>query len=139
MMYFLDTNVFLRYLVKDHTRMFQETQKLFEAIERRRCDAITCSHVYAEIVWVLQSFYAYDRDVISHIMQTIADSPIIIDDRIHMPRALNFYAEHRAKFIDCIIASHHALQSKTAILISYDKEFDAMGIARKEPQHIARL
>ena len=40
------------------------------------------------------------------------------------------------KFIDALIASHKSIQEEAAVIVSYDKDFDKLGILRKEPKDI---
>ncbi len=50
--------------------------------------------------------------------------------------ALKIYAEKNVKFIDALIASIPQIQAKEWTVISYDRDFDKIGINRKEPMGI---
>lgn len=136
MKYYLDTNVFLRFLIADDTMAHESCQELFRLIEARRIKAVTSPLVFAEIVWVLGSFYKFPRLKISDALAILARSPISFDNRCDLLSAIEAYASHPVKFIDALIASHPLLRQGKSVLISYDKDFDRLNIKRMEPQEV---
>jgi predicted nucleic-acid-binding protein len=40
---------------------------------------------------------------------------------------------HKAKWIDCLIASAPDIQSGETAVVSYDRDFDRLGVVRLEP------
>ena len=56
-MIFIDTNYFLRFLLKDNEKQFIEVKKLFEKAILGEIDLYTSLIVIFEIYWVLSSFY----------------------------------------------------------------------------------
>jgi len=136
MRYYLDTNIFLRFLIADSTKAHESCQELFQLIEERRIKAVTSSLVFAEIVWVLGSFYKFPRSKISDALAIFVRSPIFFNDRFDLGAAIEAYASHPVKFIDALIASNPFLRRGTAVLVSYDKDFDRLNIKRIEPQEV---
>jgi predicted nucleic-acid-binding protein len=136
MKYYLDTNIFLRFLIADDATAHASCQELFQLIEERRIKAVTSSLVCAEIVWVLGSFYKFPRSKISDALAVLARSPIFFDDQFDLTAAIEAYALYPVKFVDALIASHPLLRRGMAVLISYDKDFDRLNIKRIEPQDI---
>ncbi|MEK7541549.1 MAG: PIN domain-containing protein, partial [Patescibacteria group bacterium] len=122
MKYYLDTNVFLRFLIADDARAHEACQELFHLIETHHIKAVTSPLVCAEVVWVLGSFYKFPRSKISDALVVFARSPIAFDSRCDLLAAIEWYAAHPVKFVDALIASHPLLRRKKLTLISYDKD-----------------
>ena len=136
MKYYLDTNVFLRFLIADEARAHGACQELFHLIQTHHIKAMTSPLVFAEAVWVLGSFYKFPRSKISDALAVLARSPITFDSRCDLLAAIEWYAARPVKFADALIASHPLLRRKKLTLISYDKDFDRLGVKRMEPQEV---
>lgn len=138
MKYFLDSNVFLRFLIHNpaNEEIFEDCKRLFERIEQKKINCITASWVFAEIVWVLKSVYGFRKQQIITALRVCAASPIVIDNTVDHTLALSLYEKQKVKFIDCLIASHPQLQNKDITIISYDTDFDKLGVKRTEPEKL---
>src|SRR3990172_13127040 len=64
MLYFIDSNIFLRALHKENKKFFLDCVRLLKNIKENRIKAYTSSIVLAEVVWTLQSFYGIEKDKI---------------------------------------------------------------------------
>lgn len=53
-----------------------------------------------------------------------------------MREAIDLYQKHNIKFVDALIASHPKMQNKEIVVVSYDKDFDKLGIKRQEPAEV---
>ena len=136
MKYYLDTNIFLRFLVADDEKAHQSCRELFGLIEEREVKGVASSLIFAEIVWVLGSFYKFPRAKISEALATFARSGIMFDDRFDILAAIESYGSHQIKFVDALIASHPLIRSGKLPLISYDADFDKLKVKRMEPQEV---
>ena len=58
---FVDTNVFLRFFVRDVESFYQKAKELFEKAEKGTVKLETNDLVIAEIVWVLESYYDFTK------------------------------------------------------------------------------
>ena len=56
----------------------------------------------------------------------------IIDD-VDPVFALKMFQDHSVKFIDAMIASNSLVSKGEMIIVSYDRDFDKMGVKRIEP------
>ena len=136
MKYYLDTNIFLRFLVADDERAYASCAELFRLIEERKIKGITSSLVFAEIVWVLGSFYKFPRVKISEALAIFGRSGISFDNRSDILTATELYASHPIKFVDALIASHPLIRSGKLPVVSYDMDFDKLKVKRIEPQEV---
>ena len=134
---FIDTNVFIRFLVNDNKKMSQEAMKLFERIEGGKIKAETDLIVITEIVWVLSSFYKIKRqDIFEYISLLLQIKNLIIKNEEIIFEALDLYRNKSIDFIDAFCASF-AMRRKIKLLCSYDKDFDKIdGIKRVEPKEL---
>lgn len=136
MRYFLDTNIFLRFLIEENKKTFNDCQRLFSLIEQWKIKAFTSSYVMAEIVWVLLSFYKFDKNKIIEALRVSQAAGISINDQADFNLALTLFEKYNVKFIDCLIASQKAVQNKKVAIVSYDQDFDKFGVKRIEPDQI---
>lgn len=135
--YFLDSNIFLRPIVKDDSQKVEECEVLFGKIKRGELKVSTSNLVLAEVAWVCKSVYGLKRQAIAEVLSKILAFPNIkIFDNFNPYSAVQFYQQYSIKFIDALIASNPQIQDKEMIVISYDVEFDKLKIARKEPKEV---
>ena len=59
----IDTNVFIRFLIKDVLSQFEKAQKVFEKIEKGEIKGLVSILVINEIVWILENFYELKREI----------------------------------------------------------------------------
>ncbi len=135
--YFLDSNIFLRLMVKDDRKKVNDCEALIKAVEQGRLSALTSPIVLAEIVWVGQSFYKMPKEQIIEALRGICGiKRLEIKDYSVFILALELFHTHRVKFIDALIASQPAVSRQEMIVMSYDHDFDKLGVRRKEPNEI---
>lgn len=136
--YFLDSNIFLRFLTGDNPKMFNECLSLIENIKAGKINAFTSNLVLSEVVWTLGSLYKFPRIRIIYAIRGIVGTPgLKICDGYMILAALEIYENSSVKFIDSLIASIYEVYNRKWIVVSYDKDFDKLGVIRKEPSQIS--
>ena len=134
--YFIDSNVFLRVLVKEDETSFRSCVKLLEKVNNKKMQALTSDLVLAEVSWVLNSYYDFSKlKVISALEGIVNLTGLKIKNTTDISTAIDLYKNNKVKFIDALIASDKML-ALNGIVISYDKDFDKLGIKRKEPAQV---
>ena len=89
---FVDTNVFLRFFVRDVESFYQKARELFEKAERGDAKLETSDIVIAEIVWVLESYYDFSKAEIKEVVDTILETKNIrIANHSRAKEAINNY------------------------------------------------
>ncbi|MBI3334934.1 MAG: PIN domain-containing protein [Candidatus Portnoybacteria bacterium] len=121
---FIDTNIFLRFLVKEDERSYKASANLLKAIAEGDVLGFTSVLVIAEIVWVLNSFYKFPRDKIANAVQSLLELPnleVEQDPIIH--GALDYFLQTKAGFIDCY---NHAWMVEHGIdhVATFDSDWD---------------
>lgn len=137
MLYLIDTNIFLRVLVKEDEASFQSGLKLLEGIKQKQWNAVVPGIVLSEIAWTLRSYYKFPKlQVVTAIQSVINLRGLTIVDDYNYHLALDLYQHRAVKYIDACIASLPMVQGQQATIISYDHDFDKLGVERKEPDQI---
>lgn len=140
MKYLIDTNVFLRTLVPEDKKSFLECKNIISLIETGSIDAVTASVALAELVWTLKSHYRLKKDEIVLAIKSVAGTKgLEIVDNYDSGLSIDLFEKTNVKFIDCLLASILQLQNKEWGVISYDKDFDKLGVIRKEPEDFRKL
>lgn len=134
--YFIDSNVFLRVLVKENEKSYQDCFKLLEFVQSKKIIAITSDLVLAEINWVLESYYRFDKEKVILALEGIINlTGLKIKNATDISEAIEFYKSNKVKYIDAVIASDRIFKSN-GIIISYDRDFDRLGIKRNQPEQV---
>ena len=118
---FIDTNVFLRFLLKDDPDSYEEVVKLFELVEEGKIKPYTSNIVILEIIYVLVKTLKISRtEVLRDIQDLFSMRGLTLVEKTNTKEALKIYKQTGVKYADCLIAS----QVKPGIqLCTFDQEF----------------
>ncbi len=118
----LDTNVILRYLIKDDEKMFQSVRSLFLKAEKGALILYIHSITIAELVWTLESFYGYNKEEIVNVLTRLINAEgIEVSDKETVQNALILYLDANVDYIDAYLASH-AASSDVPTIFTLDKK-----------------
>ncbi len=118
----LDTNVILRYLIKDNEKMFQAVRRLFLKAEKGELFLYIHSITIAELVWTLESFYEYKKEEIVNVLTRFINAEgIEVSDKETVQNALILYLDANVDYIDAYLASH-AASSDVPTIFTLDKK-----------------
>lgn len=133
---FLDTNLIIRYLVKDNYEQAQRAYRFLQEVESGLIQITTSEAVIAEAVYVLSSkaLYNLPRQIIqSDLAPVISLKGLKLPHKKTYLRALELYATINIDFVDALNVAHMERTGITTIL-SFDKDYDRVpGITRREP------
>lgn len=135
----IDTNVFLRVFVKEDEYMFQASRGVLDLIVKGVIAAYTNTIVLTEIQFVLTTVYRHQRIKIKEALEAVLSVPNIkIIDDTDARLAIATYGKTNIKFTDCLLASSKLIQEGKAAIVSYDRDFDKLGIRRVEPSEVIK-
>lgn len=118
---FLDTNLFLRFFLKDDESQYQNVYNLFAKIEEGKFKPYTSSIVLLELNYVVRNIYKLSIDEILDYIDAVKKMRgITVIEKTYTDRAINLYKKYKIKLGDCFIS---AQLPKGAILASYDEDF----------------
>src|SRR3990167_2121358 len=113
MIYFIDTNIFLRVLVQDDIKLAKDCIQLLKNVKEGKLKAVTNSLVLAEIVWTLQSFYKLSKRQTVRALKGILNlKGLTIRDQYNPQDAIFIYEKRKVKYIDAAIASIEQIMAK---------------------------
>jgi predicted nucleic acid-binding protein len=118
---FLDTNIWLRYLIADEPSSFEDCKKLIGLINRGKFRPYTSDIVFLEINYVLLSYYGIDKEkVVSDLKDLTKTRNLTIVEKTDLNRAMELYDKTNVKLGDCLIASQ---VPEKLMFCSYDQDF----------------
>jgi predicted nucleic-acid-binding protein len=104
----LDTNVLVRFLVRDDPEQFARAQRLVQRESRRGSPIFISLLVILETEWVLRSRYAVNKAEILETFSRLLDSvDVQIEDEPSVERALFVWKNCSAGLADCLIGARH--------------------------------
>ena len=104
--YFVDTNLFLRYITNDFPEQAVLLENLIQKSFNSEINLVANSLVFAEIVWTLQSFYKYSKSKIDEVVSAIVASKAFeIEERDILLQALDEFHHLNIDFIDAYIGA----------------------------------
>ena len=99
----LDTNVLVRYLVRDDAKQAEAARALLESLTVER-PGFVCREVIVELVWVLERPYRCSRDRITTVLeQLVATDSLVVETAADVIRAASRYRSEVAGFADLMI------------------------------------
>ena len=99
----LDTNVLVRYLVRDDERQAESARALLESLTTERSGYV-CREVVVELVWVLERAYGVARERIATILQElVATESLVVETSGDVARAALSYRAGGPGFSDLMI------------------------------------
>lgn len=118
----IDTNVIVRYFIKDNPQQFLLAQKLIKNIEQNKLCGLISLLVLHEIVWILENYYDLKRqEFIPRVLQLLAVRNLKIIE-VKKEVVVNVLAKMQMRKIDFtdIYLSEIAKDRK---IFSFDKDF----------------
>lgn len=102
----IDTNVLVRYLVRDDEPKFEKVRKLFKREVAAGRRVLVSQLVILETEWVLRSRYGLAKaEIVSVISGLLDATDVTIEDEATLEEAIYIWKENRADFADCLIGA----------------------------------
>lgn len=128
--YFVDTNIFLRFLLADQKRQYSLAKKLFQKAEKGKVFLWTTDVVILEIVWTLKSFYKLKPKTIQYqVSSLIALENLKVKNKDLLLQALDYFAAKNVDFGDAY--DFLLAKNENKEILSFDRDFDKLGKREK--------
>lgn len=102
--YYIDANVFLRFLLKDDTDLYTEAESFLRQASDGKIKIVLLSEILLEINYVLRSVYSLNRKEIAEKLSSIIKTPYIqVPDRTALIEALEKYKKINVDLADLIL------------------------------------
>ena len=102
---FVDTNLFIRYLINDIPSQIDKVENLLDLAENGEVTLVTGPPVFFEMAWTLKSFYQMNRKRIYECLSSILGLPGLEGTDLDiLEEALELFRRTSADFSDAYIA-----------------------------------
>ena len=99
----VDTNVLVRYLVRDDRGQAEAARALLQSVSAEK-PAYACREGVVELVWVLERAYGYSRDRIATILEElVATEGLVVENADDVAEAAFRYRSGGAGFSDLMV------------------------------------
>ena len=133
----IDTNVFVRYFVRDDPDQSLRARKLIGSLSADDPGFISLA-VVLELVWVLQKVYNKTKDeTITFLESFLRAEEIVVENADVVWQAVHAYARSNADFADCLIERSAAHARCTHTVTLDDKAAKTAGMTLLESQGVA--
>ena len=123
MIYLIDTNVIIRFLLGDDEKFLQKSIEIFQQIEDASLQVEIVEGVLMEVFFVLTKFYKLPKqDVISDLKNILALEGVVNSDKIILFETLNLMDIKNIDFVDALICAKSKLQGYGKL--SFDKDIE---------------
>ena len=104
----IDTNVLVRFLVRDDPAQFERARRLLKREAGKGETVLISMLVLLETEWVLRSRYALAKPKIADALSSLLDSvELTFEDEPSVEQALFVWKDSAAEFADCLINARH--------------------------------
>ena len=125
--YFIDTNIFLRFLLKDNQRQYLIARSILENAEKAKVGIWTTDVVILELVWTLRSLYKFDKEKIREKVEGIVSLEYLeAVNKNFIIQALHDFVEKNVDFIDAY--NYQLAKKEGKEILSFDKDFKKLGV-----------
>lgn len=118
----LDANILLRYLTDEPRALADRVAHILEAAHRQRIGLVVTSLTLAEVVYVLESVYRWERKSIAERLLALIEADVLqFVEHDTVVQALVWYRDHAAvHFADAYVAALAVAQGH-GVVISFDR------------------
>lgn len=126
----IDTNLIIRFLIKDDPDQFEATQKLFSSQDE---NLILPDLILAEVVWTLHSVYKLTKqEIIEKLLKLLKLKNLTANFNL-LINSLLIYRDYNISFVDAYLIAF-CEQNKLAGIYSFDKGLDKIkSVKRLKP------
>ena len=124
----LDTNILVRYVVRDDARQTAAATRLIESRCKPGDPGLVALVVLCELVWVLDRGYGYERSAIAAVLRHIfAAGDLQVEHPELAWEALNLYDREKADFADYVIGLSNR-EMKGEVTYTFDRHTAGSGL-----------
>lgn len=124
--YFVDTNIFLRFLLEDQPTQSALAKKLLKKAEKGEINLWTTDIVVLEVIWTLKSFYKLEASEIQEkVCCLMALENLKVPNKEIILKALDYFVFQGVSYADAY--NFLIAQKEGKGILSFDKDFDKLG------------
>lgn len=121
MVYLIDTNIIIRFLVGDHAEHLAQSSAIFQRIEHGDIEVYILESVLMEAFFVLTKFYKLSKEeVINDLKRILSLEGVINDDKLLLFETLSIIENKNIDFVDALLCARQSLQGVE--ILSFDND-----------------
>jgi predicted nucleic-acid-binding protein len=122
---FPNTNVILRYLLKDVPEQYAQVEKFFDDVRTGMTKAVILESVLAECVYILLKFYRVPKQIaVESLIGLLQYKGVANKDKAELVDALQMFTQQTIDIVDCLLLAK-ARHGKGRPL-SFDKDLNRL-------------
>ena len=122
MVWLIDTNIIIRFLVGDHDEHLIQATKIFTQVENGEIEVEILDTVIMEALFVLVKFYKLPKPEVITDLKRLISLRGVTGDKVILIEALNTLLEKNIDFVDALICAKSQLQGYGKL--SFDRDMD---------------
>lgn len=123
MVYLIDTNIIIRFLIGDNDEHLAVSSEYFRQIENGEIQAKILSEVLMETYFVLTKFYKIDKaEVLQDLKTILCLEGVVNKDKAILIETLNIIEHKHIDFVDALICAKCKVQHYKKL--SFDRDLD---------------
>lgn len=132
---FVDTNIILRFLLRDHQGMYEAAAHVFEQAELGEFTLFIEPLVIAECIYVLKGpLYRREKsDVSQALIEILLLDGVQCEDTDRLTECLSLFSERNVDFTDAYLACRSRGENEG--VVSFDRDFVRLGGALHIPDY----
>lgn len=120
--YLADTNVFIRFFIKDDIFQYKEVEKYFLLAQKGTIKIFVLSEVILEVEYVLRKVYKTSKSEISKNLSSLLKmSYLYVDKADLLISALKYYIKNNIDLVDALV--YVESRERNLEILSFDKDF----------------
>lgn len=120
---YADTNIFIRFFTDDMPEHTKISKKILNGLLEDKYELYICDLVFAEIVYVLESYYKLTKkNILEKMFAILKFKNLVVENKSIIIEALEIYDEKNIDFTDAYMACH-AKKAGCNKIFSFDKDF----------------
>ncbi|MEK7617344.1 MAG: type II toxin-antitoxin system VapC family toxin [Patescibacteria group bacterium] len=128
---FIETSIFIRFLVRDNDKKLAECVSLFNLIEEGKLIPYISNTVISEILFVLTKIYKISKfSALGDIEKIFNFRNITVIEKTNTPGSLSLFKKYSIKYGDCLIATQ---VPKGVAIVTYDTDFSKIPSVKSIP------
>lgn len=131
--WFVDTNIFLRFLTLDDEGHHAKAARLLESAARGERRLVTGPPVLFELAWTLRAAYKVPRARVLEILKAVFATPgLTLTDSPLVAEALSLASETDSEFADAYVAASSRAAECSGVATFNRKDFAKLGVELAE-------
>ncbi len=121
MVYLIDTNIIIRFLIGDHPEHLALSSTIFEQIQECTIEVEILESVIMEAFFVLTKFYKLPKEeVINDLKRILSLDGVVNDDKLILFETLSIIENKNIDFVDALLCAKQRLQGFE--ILSFDND-----------------